>query len=358
MVKNKQISSLHADNFKYIHLSAPFMMLYGHMYGSRRWMSPIWPKNDGTDALPLGTNFHSHAHYELIYVLNGTFTQHLENSSYCLNAGDATLLNGQIRHAEGAETDCSCIYINMSPAFLQKLFTENPIAPDKQQHQSPVIAGFCNPAAPGDSTGAALDFRHVLYYPQLPTLSPERTPQLIINDILRALTECKSGYSFMIQGLLLSLFSLFENDSLYHTTCIHANADTENILFADLSHYIRERSGRISREELATLVHYNPDYLGRVIRRQSGMSFVHYCQQVWLEKAKELLLTTDMSVVDIIHFLDFESKNNFYRVFAADTGMTPQEYRLSHNADHSANHNTDQSADRSSGLRFASEKEV
>lgn len=125
-----------------------------------------------------------------------------------------------------------------------------------------------------------------------------------------------------------------ENPENFHITHVHTHSDTETVLFADIQHYVNERNGRISRNELSSLLHYNPDYLGRVIKQQSGMSFLHFCQSIWLEKAKILLRTTDMTIADIIHHLNFENKNNFYRIFVSSTGMTPKEYRLQNQFDH------------------------
>lgn len=142
-MNEKQISPLNKKDFSYIQLDMPFAMASAHLYGKKRWMSSIWPKSDNPshDDMPVGASFHYHAHYELIYILDGTFTQHLENSVYCLNAGDATLLNSKIRHLEGDETDCNCIYINISPDFLHNLLHSNPVV---SKHSSITAVIFFN----------------------------------------------------------------------------------------------------------------------------------------------------------------------------------------------------------------------
>lgn len=337
-MNEKQISILNKKDFSYIQLDFPFVMASAYFHGEKRWMSPIWPKPDtpSSDFMPIGSTFHYHAHYEFIYVLDGIFTQHLENSIYCLNAGDATLLNSKIRHCEGDETDCNCIYINISPDFLHNLLYNNPADPRHTQHKSSHFLQLCNRTInyPDAQDRASLDFRRTLQGKLLSDIQNIDDPKSIIREIIHVLSDASWGYAFSVQGLLLKLFSALENPDNFHITHVHAYSNTETVLFADIQHYVKERNGRISRNELSSLLHYNPDYLGRVIKQQSGMSFLHYCQSIWLEKAKKLLRTTDMSVVDIIKLLNFENKNNFYRVFFSSTGMTPIEYRQQNQFEH------------------------
>lgn len=337
-MNEKQISPLNKKDVSYIQLDYPFTMASAYFHGNKRWMSPICPNpvNSNHTTLPIGSSFHYHAHYEFIYVLDGIFTQHLENSVYRLNAGDATLLNSKIRHYEGDETECNCIYINISPDFLYNLLHNNPIDTNHIQHNCNHILQLCNRKSNSSESQprASLDFRQTLQGDLLSDIQKGDTPKSIINEMIHELSHPTCGYAFIVQGLLLKLFSALENPDNFHITHIHTHSNTEMVLFADIEHYVTECNGRISRNELSNLLHYNPDYLGRVIKQQSGMSFLQYCQSIWLEKAKKLLRTTDMSVVEIIQSLKFENKNNFYRVFYTSTGMTPIEYRHHNQTEH------------------------
>lgn len=322
-----KITSLNSQSFNYVDLDITFAMALAYMDGERRGMFPVRGASP-EDMLPLGTNYHFHAHYEMIYVLDGTFTQHLENAKYCLNAGDATLLNRSIRHYEGSETKCTCIYVNMSQAFLNQLFQTNPISKTSRQHECKIISAFCsNDDAAQAEQRAALDFRRTISSGA--GLSNAEIPraQQLLDEISKTLISSEWGFAFTVQGLLLRLFAELENPSSYHITNVQTNSNPEEILFMEIQHYLKERNGRITRNELSELLHYHPDYLGRVVKRQSGMSYVQYSQQLWLDKAKALLCSSDMSVAEIIRYLAFENRHHFYRVFSAATGMTPQEYR-------------------------------
>lgn len=323
----KIISSLGVTSYNSVESGREISVLMGFFDGARREMVPIGPQLL-TSPMPVGSEFHSHSFYEMIYVLDGTFTQHLENAKYCLNTGDATFLGKSIRHFEGSETKSTCLYLLLSQSFLDSLFRSEPLKWMQNQQSSQLFRHF---AAPGSDTLSeqrlALDFRRTLSS-QVRLDSAEIIPaQKLLNELSQLVIDRPWGFFFSVQGLILRLFEILEDKQNYHATIIQPNASSEETLYAEIQHYLLERNGRITRQELSDLLHYNPDYLGRVVKRQSGLSFIQYSQQLWLDKAKSLLTSTDISISDIIRSLAFENRHYFYRVFSDATGMTPQEYR-------------------------------
>ena len=59
----------------------------------------------------------------------------------------------------------------------------------------------------------------------------------------------------------------------------------------------------------------------------TGQSPVQYINNLKIEKACQMLLSSDMRLNDISDFLNFYSPAYFYKVFRACTGMTPNEYK-------------------------------
>ena len=302
----------------------PFSIAEAEVASGEGFLYPLWPpvKNSQQKKLPLSNVYHSHSHFEMIYVLEGNFTEHLENSVYMLNKDEATILNSNIRHVEGTETDCRFLFINFSPDFLISLFKNNDLFPGKVQHRSVAIADFCITDKERNSR-AALDFRKRLSSSK----KGNKGTKHLLDEIRTTLLHGECGYAYSVESLLLTLFEQFETASNYYITHIEAKADTSFVLFTDINHYIIDRSGRISLTELSSILHYTPDYLGRIIRKETGLSFSSYCQSVWIDKAKKLLTTTDLSISEIIFSFGYESSNVFYRVFHEATGMTPSEFR-------------------------------
>ncbi len=330
-IEKQEISPLTRTSVNCLKFDMPFFIMEGHVSKDKRWMKPVWPEDkygESKKEYPLDKDFHYHGHYELIYVLDGVFTQHLENVTYSLNKGDATFLNNNICHYEGDETEFDCLYMNFSAEFLENVLCNNILNPSSYQHNCQRILEFYNEGKTKPvENRASLDFRKTGVQGCEVTSESIIKCEKIIENLICVLLSRESGYVFKAEVLLIKLFEMLDNPENYHLTYVYTNSSTEAILFSDIKHYIKERHGRISREELSSLLHYNPDYLGRVVKQHSGMNFVSYCQSFWIEKAKELLVTSDMSVDEIVHFLKFENKNNFYKKFMSAAGETPAEYR-------------------------------
>lgn len=67
--------------------------------------------------------------------------------------------------------------------------------------------------------------------------------------------------------------------------------------------------------------------LKRRIRQATGLSFTEYLQRVRVERAKRLLLSTDMSLRDIAWAVGYENQSFFIRLFKKWVSVTPGQYR-------------------------------
>lgn len=84
----------------------------------------------------------------------------------------------------------------------------------------------------------------------------------------------------------------------------------------------------LSLDDVASHLSLHPNYVCNVVKRETGMTFVHYLQDVRIEKAKELLRQPEMLTVDrVAACVGYENARNFYKVFKEHTGRTPGEYR-------------------------------
>ena len=66
----------------------------------------------------------------------------------------------------------------------------------------------------------------------------------------------------------------------------------------------------------------------KLFKEHTGISPANYQQELKLQRAKELLTTTDISVKEIAYRLNFESPDYFSAKFKAKTGRTPSDVRL------------------------------
>ena len=87
----------------------------------------------------------------------------------------------------------------------------------------------------------------------------------------------------------------------------------------------------ISLETIAEDLHYNPNYLSRVFKREMGMNFSNYLIHYRIEVAKEMLSDTDKTIKEIAEELQYSNSQNFIRTFRKITGVTPGAYRKDQN---------------------------
>jgi AraC-like DNA-binding protein len=102
------------------------------------------------------------------------------------------------------------------------------------------------------------------------------------------------------------------------------------ILVHAVKQYIAENSSdkNMFLQQIADVLKMNPTYLGRIFRSLTGSSVVEYLHSVRMEKAKELLLGTDLSVTEVMDKVGFENKSSFYRIFRGTFGISPKEFGI------------------------------
>jgi len=75
----------------------------------------------------------------------------------------------------------------------------------------------------------------------------------------------------------------------------------------------------------------SPNYLSSVLKTLTGQSTQQHLHHKLIEKAKEKLSTTDLSVSEIAYALGFEHSQSFSKLFKLKTKLSPMEFRQSFN---------------------------
>ena len=85
----------------------------------------------------------------------------------------------------------------------------------------------------------------------------------------------------------------------------------------------------LTLHELSATYQKNEKYLGRLFKREIGLSFSDYVLERRLKKAENLLKTTDEKIIEIALECGFNNISYFNRVFKEKNGISPSEYRNS-----------------------------
>lgn len=82
---------------------------------------------------------------------------------------------------------------------------------------------------------------------------------------------------------------------------------------------------------LAEKLNLSPSYLSDMLRSLTGQNAQQHIHQKLIEKAKERLSTTSLSVSEVAYQLGFEHPQSFSKLFKTKTNLSPLEFRRSFN---------------------------
>lgn len=85
----------------------------------------------------------------------------------------------------------------------------------------------------------------------------------------------------------------------------------------------------LNLELLAEQLNVSKVYLSQFFKEQSGVNFSDYLESLRMNRAKELLRTTDLPIKEIVDLTGYYSSNTFGRAFRRIHGISATEYRSS-----------------------------
>jgi len=106
----------------------------------------------------------------------------------------------------------------------------------------------------------------------------------------------------------------------------------EDVLDDYFSGEIALDKGLPSVAYLAEKVNLSPSYLSDMLRSQIGQNAQQYIHDKLIEKAKETLSTTNLTVREVAYALGFEHSQSFSKLFKTKTNLSPLEFRRSFQA--------------------------
>ena len=83
----------------------------------------------------------------------------------------------------------------------------------------------------------------------------------------------------------------------------------------------------ITAEDVANHVNISTYYLSKIFKKEMGVNFITYVTDRKMDLAKEMLVNTDIPVLNIALDLAYNEANYFSKAFKKKTGLTPSEYR-------------------------------
>lgn len=133
--------------------------------------------------------------------------------------------------------------------------------------------------------------------------------------------------------LLLNYANRFYNRQFLtrRTKSNHLLIQVEELLTDQFKEEKIARSGMPTVQSIATQLNVTPDYLSDMLRSLTGQTTQQHIHGKLIEKAKELLTTTTMTVSEVAYQLGFGYPQSFNKLFKNKTNNSPLEFRQSFN---------------------------
>lgn len=167
----------------------------------------------------------------------------------------------------------------------------------------------------------------------------DREEQYIAEVMQKIHEEC-AHIDRHTQDIVLSQLDLLLNYSnrFYERQFLTRKAVSHNVLTKMeqlLNDYFEQdeslRQGLPSVEMLAGKLNLSPHYLSDMLRSLTGRSAQQHIQEKVMDKAKEYLSATSLSVAEIAYQLGFEYPQSFNKMFKKKTNLSPLEFRQTFN---------------------------
>ena len=95
--------------------------------------------------------------------------------------------------------------------------------------------------------------------------------------------------------------------------------------------YIHNNYGNdLSLDILSEEIHLSPRYLSALFIEEEGIGINRYIKNIRMQKARELLLETNLKVSDICLKVGYSNLSYFCKTFLENFGVTPDKFRNGH----------------------------
>lgn len=251
--------------------------------------------------------------FEILIGLKGSIYVQIGENKYEVSHGDVLIVPPKIRHFgyKGSDENTTYFWLHFFPNNSPKLLLKSYLIELLNQKSSPHNKDILNESI------FLPDFFHLT--------SPERI-FIIMKQILD--TSHANYYTSLLADYFVSALTM-ELTQQYYEECLFFNDDKySSQKFIQILEWIRVHiNENISVKQIADEFSFNPDHLTRMLKKRLGMSTVKYINSLKIKTAKELLLTTNMSIKEIALNLKFRDEKYFMRLFKNIEGLTPSQYR-------------------------------
>ena len=116
--------------------------------------------------------------------------------------------------------------------------------------------------------------------------------------------------------------------ALFQRQSSGAGEQREERTIHGITQYLQEHlAEEVSLSVLAEEFHLSAQYISQLFKNEIGVGFLTYLTNIRMERAKQLLLSTSLSIAEVSEQSGYGDYRVFTKVFKKSEGITPSQYR-------------------------------
>lgn len=252
---------------------------------------------------------HKHIFFEMIYVLSGSCTQRIGDHIIEMNEGDISIISPNVTHSISVFDDSIIINLLIRRNTFEDIFF------DFLRNNNLLSNFFINNLYKGQRND------YIIFH----TNKDEEMKNSILEMFLEYQNRSKY-YDNILNNLLMVFFARLlrtheKNVEIPNLTKKEALKNIEMIT------YIQNNYKGVTLDDVAKKFHFSSPYCSKIIKEITGLSFTKLLQKIRLERAENLLINTNISIVDISNSVGYPTVEHFIRLFKNKYKISPNNYR-------------------------------
>ncbi len=250
---------------------------------------------------------HVHKHHELLYCTTGEGGQLANHRKFPLRAGDCFFFPAGMRH-------CSVFLPNRNfecyvVSFQSQMFTPA-LSGDEEALNIVEKMARCNGMVPLSINGRTI-------------------VRKVIDDFYSEFRSKALAYQATVKMMMMQLLvSIARDEDFCRQGTYICPPPSNDYLIREILHYIDAfYMNHIMVDSVIEFCPMSRSHFHATFKKMTGKTLIEYLTHIRLQKAKQHLRSSDMSIADVASHTGFATPSYFGKKFRAATGMSPGEYR-------------------------------
>lgn len=249
---------------------------------------------------------HWHEHFELIYMVKGELLLTCNAVTHKAKVGDLLILNpNDVHHLESITPDVDYYCILFDPTFLKSGVSDI----TDVTYITPIIAN------------------RILFQNKIDASSDIIST---IRQIISTYQQKAVAYDLIIKGQLFQLIAKLISKDTYHVLTQHKQTKRQKHLYLIqqiVDHIHKQYKQDMNYQDIASMFNVSYHHMLHIFKEYTGKTMVEYINALRIEKACQLLRSTDDTITTIATIVGYNDPNYFTRLFKKVKGHSPKKYK-------------------------------